>query len=65
MGEKIILTCDRCQRAALRTVEVGDDALCPRCALAVVDDAIRVGDVVAIEVQRREVAKVARMRGRG
>jgi predicted amidophosphoribosyltransferase len=64
MSERRILVCDRCQRAALRVVEIGEDALCPRCALAVVDDAIRVGDVVAIEMRRLQDVTPVLMRVR-
>lgn len=64
MPDRLILVCNRCHRDALRIVEVEEQRLCPRCALAVIDEAIRTGDVEAIDVQRREqpVARVARMR---
>ena len=67
MGERIIPTCDRHHGDALRTVEVDGQQLCPRCALAVIDEAMRQGDVITIDVQRREQpgSKVTRMRGRG
>ncbi len=65
MGERIIPTCDRHHGDALRTVEVDGQQLCPKCLLAVIDEAVRQGDVIGVELVRREVAKVARLRGRG